>query len=317
VKIVVLDGRTLNPGDNPWDQLAELGELSVYDRTAPDEVTNRASGAGILLTNKTPLPEEILGKLPALQFIAVLATGYNVVDVRAARSRGIPVSNVPTYGTESVAQHTMALLLELCHRVGLHDQSVRDGEWSRSPDFCYWKSPLLELPGKTLGIIGYGRIGRQVAKMAKAFRMDVVYLQRDGAIRTETDARGVPMEQFVREADVISLHCALSPANTGFVNRDWISKLKPGALLLNTGRGALLNEKDVAEALQEGRLGGAALDVLAQEPPPEKHPLFQAPRCILTPHMAWTGIKARRTLMKVTTNNVRAFLAGQPVNVVN
>lgn len=317
VKIVVLDGHTLNPGDNPWDGLEALGELQVYDRTPREEIPARAREAGIVLTNKTPLNAETLRHMDKLRFIAMLATGYNVVDVGAARARGIPVSNVPSYGTDSVAQHTMALLLELCHRVGLHDESLKAGDWSRSPDFCYWKSPLIELSGKTLGIIGYGRIGRRVGEMARAFGMEVVYLRREGAHREEPHARGLPMEELVKAADVISLHCALSPGNTGFVNREWLARLKPGVLLLNTGRGALLNEADVAEALHSGHLGGAALDVLAQEPPPVQHVLYGAPRCILTPHMAWTGLNARRTLMEVTVENVRAFLAGKPVNVVN
>lgn len=317
MKIVVLDGYTLNPGDNPWDELEKAGELEVYDRTTESEIIHRARDAEILLTNKTPLTQETIAALPRLKFIAVLATGYNVVDVRAAKEKGIPVANVPTYGTGSVAQHTIALLLELCHHVGEHDASVRAGDWNCQPDFCYWKAAPLELEGLTLGIIGFGRIGQRVASIAHGFGMRIVYLQKDRTRPGPVFAQGVPLERLLKEADVISLHCAQTAENKEFVNRDFLSAMKPGSFLINTARGALIDENDLAAALHTGRLGGAALDVLCNEPPPRDHPLIGAPRCLITPHMAWTSLRARTKLLQTTVSNVQAFLAGRPINVVN
>ena len=317
MNIVVLDGYTLNPGDNPWTEIAALGDLTVHDRTPRAQIIERASDAEIVLTNKTPLPKDVLKSLGRLKFISVLATGYNVVDVQAARELGVPVSNVPTYGTNSVAQHTIALLLELAHRVGAHDRSVQEGDWNRSPDFCYWKSPLIELTGLTLGIIGFGRIGQRVAEIARALGMRILYLQKPGSQRTFPNARGVSMEELCRESDVLTLHCALTTENSGFINRQFISQLKPTALLINTARGGLINESELAEALRAGQLGGAALDVLSQEPPPENHPLLGAPKCMITPHIAWTSVKARQSLMQTTVQNIRAFLDQAPINVVN
>lgn len=313
MNIVVLDGFTLNPGDNPWDDIAALGKLEVHARTPDAEIVKRAAEADIALTNKTLLTRETLERLPRLKFISVLATGYNAVDIQAAREKGIPVSNVPTYGTDSVAQHTIGLLLELCHRVGQHDQSVKEKEWSRCLDFCYWKSPLVELVGKTLGIVGYGRIGQRVAEIARAFGMNIIYHDR----YDNPNARRVSLEELALEADVISLHCALTSENAGFVNQAFLSKVKPTTFLVNTSRGPLINEADLADALEKGKLAGAALDVLSVEPPAPEHPLYRAPNCILTPHMAWTGLQARRNLMNTTTANIRAFLSGTPINVVN
>ncbi len=318
MKIVVLDGYTLNPGDNPWDDLARLAELVVYDRTPPAEVVARAADAEIVLTNKTLLSADAMAALPRLRFIAVLATGYNVVDVAAARQRGIPVSNVPEYGTTAVAQHTLALLLELCHRVGDHARAVAAGEWTRAPDFCFWLAPPIELRGLTIGIVGLGRIGRRVAALAQALGMRV--------IATSTTRRGAPdydgfawrsVAELFAEADAISLHCPLTPDTARFVNRELLVHVKPTALLLNTARGGLIDEPALAEALASGRLAGAAVDVLSNEPPSSDNPLLHARNCIVTPHIAWASLPARRQLMAATARNVEAFLAGKPINVVN
>lgn len=312
---VVLDGHTLNPGDNSWDALAALGSLTVHDRTPPPEIVARASGASVVLTNKTSIPAAVMDALPGLRFISVLATGYNVVDVAAARLRGISVSNVPSYGTSTVGQHVFALILELCHHVGRHADSVCAGDWSASPDFCYWKSPLLELEGRTLGLVGRGRIAHRVAEIARAFGMRVLlascsHPEGDGGELT-------PLAELFSTADIVSLHCALTPASTGLVNAACLARMKPGALLINTARGALIDESALRSSLESGHLGGAALDVLSVEPPPAHHPLLSAPRCLITPHMAWSGLDARKRLMDTTVANVRAFLSGQPINVVN
>lgn len=318
MRIVVLDGYTLNPGDNPWDALGALGELTVYDRTSPGDVVARAAGAEIVLTNKTLVDAAALAQLPALRFIAVLATGYNVVDVTAARAAGVPVANVPVYGSADVAQHTLALLLELCHRVGDHARAVREGAWSTSPDFCFWLAPPRTLEGQTLGIVGYGRIGRQVARIARALGMHILAssrLERPSGAEPPDGWRTIP--DLFAEADVISLHCPLTDDNLRFVDAALLARVRPGALLINTARGALIDEPALAAALAEGRLAGAALDVLSREPPPPDHPLLRAPNCIVTPHIAWASLAARQRLMAATVNNVRAFLAGKPVNIVN
>jgi len=313
--IVVLDGFTLNPGDNPWDAVAAQASLTVYDRTAEPLVVARARPADILLTNKTPLAAAALAQLPALRFIGVLATGYNIVDVVAARHRGIPVSNVPEYGTDSVAQHVFALLLELCHRVGEHNGAVHAGEWTASPDFCFWKAPPIELAGLTMGIIGCGRIGRRVAAMATAFGMRVIaagHVQTpgDGVERAGVDA------VFAR-SDVVSLHCPLTPENTGFVNRELLHRMKPTAFFINTARGGLVDEAALAAALNAGELAGAAIDVVSVEPLRVDNPLLDARNCIITPHLAWASLAARRRLMTQTARNIAAFLSGRPINVVN
>lgn len=318
MKIVVLDGYTLNPGDNPWDDLAHVGDLVVHDRTPPGQVVARAADAEIVLTNKTVLSAAAIAALPRLRFIAVLATGYNVVDVAAARQRGIVVSNVREYGTASVAQHTLALLLELCHRVGDHARAVAAGEWTRAPDFCFWLAPPIELSGLTIGVVGFGRIGRRVAALAHGFGMRV--------IATSTTRQGAPdyagfawrsIPELFAEADVISLHCPLTEDTAGFVNRELLARVKPTALLLNTARGGLIDEGALAAALAASRLAGAAVDVLSSEPPRPDNPLLGARTCIVTPHIAWASLAARRKLMAATVRNVEAFLAGKPINVVN
>jgi len=322
MNIVVLDGYTVNPGDLSWSALQRLGETTVYDRTPPELVAERARGAQIVLTNKTKLAAETLRALPELRYVGVLATGYDVVDVTAAAERGIVVTNVPAYSTESVAQLVLALLLELCHGVGRHDDAVKAGEWTRSADFCFWRQPLVELAGKTLGLVGYGRIGRQVAAVAAALGMRVLYTRRSGGTAEDAaaepcGARRAELAELLAEADVVSLHCPLTPATEGLINRDTIALMKPAAFLINTSRGKLIAEQDLADALNEGRLAGAALDVLSAEPPHCDNPLLAARNCIITPHIAWATLAARTRLMDIAAGNVAAFLQGQPVNRVN
>jgi glycerate dehydrogenase len=307
--IVVLDGHTLNPGDLSWDALGSLGPLTGYDRTPAGEIVPRAKPAEILLTNKTPLTAATLEQLPKLKYLGVLATGYNVVDTAAARARGIPVTNVPEYGTNAVAEHTFALLLEMARHPGHHAATVREGRWSKSPDFCYWDFPLLELSGLQLGIIGAGRIGRAVAKIAGGFGMKVVFAGRAGG-RPE-------LEKVLRESDVVSLHCPLTPDTRELINAGTLAAMKPTALLINTSRGLLVNEKDLAAALNAGTIAGAALDVLSTEPPPADNPLLTAKNCLVTPHQAWGAHAARARLLDTAVANIRAFLAGTPANVVN
>ncbi len=317
MKIVVLDGYTLNPGDNPWDPVAALGELTVHDRTPPGRVGERARGAAILLTNKTPLDADTLARLPALRFVSVLATGYDVVDVGAARARGIPVSNVPGYGTDAVAQFVFALLLRHAHRVAEHDAAVRAGRWTASPDFCFWDHAGIELAGRTMGIVGFGRIGRRVGEIAAAFGMRVLACSRR---RTEPPAYPFAwcgLEALFAASDVVSLHCPLTAETEGMVNRALIERMKPGAYLVNTARGGLVNERDLAEALNAGRLAGAACDGASREPIEAGNPLLGAARLTLTPHMAWATLAARRRLMQATAENIAAFLAGAPVRVVH
>ncbi len=306
-RIVILDAYTVNPGDNPWTPLAELGELSTYDRTAASEVVTRAAQADVVLTNKTPLTHNALTQLPQLRGIAVLATGVNIVDVAQATALGIPVCNVPSYSTASVVQHTIALLLELCHKVGLHDTSVHAGDWQRSPDFSYWKSPLLELAGKTLGIVGYGAIGRRVADAARALGMSVCAAQ----LSSSPAGDGVPrlaLNELFRRADVISLHCPLTAQTEQLVSAERLALMKPSALLINTARGGLIDEAALRVALDSGVLAGAALDVLSTEPPSPEHPLLAAKNCVLTPHLAWTSLPARQRLLATTVDNVRSIL---------
>ena len=313
--IVVLDGHTLNPGDLDWSPLAALGRLTVHERTAAAEVRARAEGAGLLLTNKSALTRELIGVLPELLYIGVLATGYNVVDTAAAAARGIPVTNVPGYGTAAVAQHVFALLLELTQQTGLHSESVRAGDWSRGADWCYWHTPLVELSGLTMGIVGMGSIGQAVAEIARAFGMKVIAVTRTA--RTVAGAECVSVEELFRRADVVSLHCPLTPETNGMVNAARLAAMKPSAFLINTGRGPLVVEPDLAEALRAGRIAGAALDVLSTEPPAADNPLLSAPRCLITPHLAWAARASRQRLMDAVVENVRAFLAGTPVHVVN
>ena len=309
MRIVVLDGHTLNPGDNPWHAVARLGDFRVFDRTLPAQIVERASDAEILLTNKTPLTAQTLASLPALRFISVLATGYDVVDVGTARAHGIPVSNVPEYGTDSVAQHTFALLLELCGPAAARAAAVSSGEWTRSADFSFWAEPPIELSGLTLGIVGLGRIGNRVAEIARAFGMAVI------SASARTADRPRLRDRFAR-ADVVSLHCALGPDNFRFVDRDLLQRMKPTAFLLNTARGNLVDERALREALDSGWIAGAGLDVVSREPIEPTNPLLGAPRLVLTPHVAWASLAARRRLMEATARNVEAFIAGEPINRV-
>jgi len=316
VRIVVLDGHTLNPGDLAWDALKVLGSCEVHDRTPPAQVVMRASGAQIVLTNKTVLSRATIGQLSGLKYIGVLATGYNVVDAEAARERGVCVTNVPAYGTPSVAQMVFAHLLHLTQHVNEHSQSVRDGDWSRSQDFCYWNYPLMELAGLTMGIVGLGRIGRQTAKLALAFGMKLIYfdVMSESALPA---AIPVDLDTLFRESDVVSLHCPLTEDNRGFVNRQRLEMMKPTAFLINTSRGPLIDEPSLANALNRGRIAGAGLDVLCEEPPRPDNPLFCARNCAITPHIAWATKAARQRLMDVAVSNVRAFIQGNPQNVVN
>ncbi len=318
VSMVVLDGAALNPGDTPWDEVAALGELQVHPRTPPELVIERSRDAGILITNKTVLDARAIGALPRLRYISVTATGYNVVDVVAASARGIPVSNVPEYSTASVAQLVFALLLELAHQVGDHDAAVHAGEWTSSPDFTFWKSPLHELAGRTMAIVGYGRIGRAVADIAHAFGMAVC-----AASRTRREPppwlpfAWCTVEEAFARGDVVSLNCALTKENTGMVDARLLATMKTTAFLVNTARGGLIVEQDLADALASGRPAGAAVDVLSREPAEAANPLLRAPRCIITPHIAWATAEARARLMRATAANIRAFLAGAPINLVH
>ena len=318
-RIVVLDGYTVNPGDNPWTPLAELGQLLVFDRSAASETVLRAADAEIVLTNKVQLDASTLAQLKNLRGISVLATGVNAVDLPAATARGIAVCNVPSYSTSSVAQHTLALLLELCHRVGLHDASVHAGEWQRSPDFSYWKSPLHELEGKRLGIVGYGAIGRRVAAAALALGMEVsaAALAHAAPSGSSGSVERLPLDELFGRSDVISLHCPLTAETKELVSRARLSLMKKHAFLINTARGGLIDEPALAEALDSGELAGAALDVLSSEPPNAGNPLLLAKNCVITPHVAWTSLPARQRLLAVTVDNVRALLAGKPIHVVN
>ena len=315
--IVVLDGYTLNPGDLSWEALRQLGHCTIHDRTPASDVVHRATGAQVVLTNKTVLTREQIGSLPELRYIGVLATGFNCVDAAAARERGIPVCNVPTYGTRSVAQHTLALLLELTQRCGHHAATVAEGRWAACPDFCYADYPLIELDGLTLGIVGFGRIGRAVAELARAFGMKII--ADDHRILAEAPGwvNFVPMDELLRTSDVISLHCPLTPQTKQLVNAERLALMKPSAFLLNTSRGPLIDEAALAGALNSGRLAGVGLDVLSVEPPSPDHPLFTAKNCLVTPHIAWASQAARKRLLATAIENVQAFLAGSPTNVVN
>lgn len=317
MRIVVLDGYTLNPGDNPWDPIARLGDLVVFDRTPPQLVVERARDAEIVLTNKTPLTASTLARLPILRFIGVLATGYDVVDVSAARARGVVVSNVPEYSTNNVAQHTFALLLELCHRVGLHDNAVHAGCWAACPDFSFWLQAPIELDGLTLGVVGYGRIGQRVARIADALGMRVIATGPRQPAALPPPVRWVTLPDLFRQADVVTLHCPLTPENERFVNSELLSLMKPHAFLINTARGKLIDEDALAHALRSGHLAGAAVDVVSEEPIRADNPLLSAPNCIITPHIGWASLAARQRLMQIAAENIRAFLEGRPVNVVS
>ena len=313
MKIVVLDGYTNNPGDISWGPIEAVGTLTVHERTPPGEIVARAAEAEVVLTNKAVVGRAEIEALPNLKYIGVLATGYNCVDTVAARERGVPVCNVPEYSTPNVVQATFALLLELTNHVGHHAQTVRAGRWSACPDFCYWDGDLVELAGLTLGIVGYGRIGQSMAAVGRAFGMKILAHRRNPG----SDPECVDLERLLRESDVVSLHCPLTPDTKELIDTRRIGLMKPTAFLLNTARGALVNEADLAAALDAGRLAGAGLDVLTVEPPPASNPLLKAKNCIITPHVAWATRNARRRLIEITAANLLAFAAGTPRNVVN
>jgi len=318
--IVVLDGQALNPtpgGDLDWSAVARSGTVEIFPRTPPELVVERLRGAQVAITNKVPFDAARLAELPELKLIAVTATGYNIIDTVAARERGVVVSNVPAYSTDSVAQHVFALILELTLQVGLHDQAVHAGEWLTSDDFCFCKAPLIELAGKTLGLIGFGQIGRKTGEIAHAFGMKVLAYSRSKTQRADFPFHWTEPDEIFRQADVISLHVPQTPETTTLINQRTLGLMKPTAFLINTARGGLVHETDLAEALQAGRIRGAGLDVLATEPMRRDNPLLTAPNCIITPHMAWATHEARSRCMQITAENIAAFAAGRPQNVVN
>lgn len=317
MNIVALDGYTLNPGDLSWSGFESFGNFVSYDRTPKEEIVSRAKEADIILINKIEITKEILSHLPGLKYIGVLATGYNVVDVKSAIERNITVTNIPTYGTNSVAQMVFALLLELTQNVGLHSNSVGNGEWSKSEDWCYWKKPLTELNGLTLGIIGLGRIGRAVANLGKVFGMKILANDTTVPATVPDWITMVDQNEIFRASDVISLHCPITDENKEFVNADKINLMKKNAFLINTSRGQLIKEHDLVLALNDNRIAGAALDVLSKEPPDENNPLLSAMNCIITPHIAWATKSARQRLMDIAVDNLKAFLDGKAKNVVS
>lgn len=318
IRIVILDGHTINPGDASWEPLEALGECVIHKRTPPELIVERAREARVILTSKCTLSAAVLEALPKLGYISILATGYNNVDIVAAGRRGIPVSNVPAYATEAVAQAVFALLLELTSAVGAHDAAVREGEWTDCPDFCFYRKTILELNGLTLGVVGYGSTGQAVARIANAFGMRViVHAQRIPRYLGQLPVRFVPLEELFETADVISLNCPQTRENSGFVNAELLGRMKPSALLINTSRGGLINEADLDRALRAGTIAGAGLDVLAHEPPRDDNPLLSAPNCIITPHLAWASLAARTRLVGMAAANVASFLAAAPVNVIN
>jgi glycerate dehydrogenase len=317
VKIVVLDGHALNPGDLSWQGLEALGECTVHERTPPEETVARAAGAGVALTNKTVLDRGVLEALPELKYVGVLATGYNVVDLECARERGVTVTNVPAYSTASVAQTVFAHVLELTHHVGTHSQSVHRGDWSASRDFCYWLEPVTELDGLVMGIVGFGRIGRQVAGVARAFGMKVLAFDAARPVEMPEGVEFAELDRLFSESDVLTLHCPLTPETKGLVSAERLAAMKPTAFLINTSRGPVVDEAALADALRSGSIAGAGLDVMHSEPPAAEGPLIGAPNCLITPHIAWASRAARQRLMDVAVDNVGAFLAGKPVNVVS
>lgn len=314
MRICVLDGYTTNPGDLSWDWLGNYGEYTVYDRTPAELTEERAKGCEIVITNKTPLRKELLEKLDNLKYIGLLSTGYNIVDWEYCKEKGIPVCNVPTYSTSAVAQLTFSLILEHTNAVSLRSASVHSGEWSNSKDFCYWKTPLSELDGKTLGIIGFGKIGKAVAKIASAFGMKILVSTNHPAPFDNVDF--CEKEELLKKSDFVTLHCPLTPSTEGMVNKEFLAKMKKSAILINTSRGQVINENDLADALKNGIIAGAGLDVLSVEPPGSGNPLLGLPNCFITPHIAWAGFETRERLMGVVRDNVDAFMNGNPQNVV-
>lgn len=320
MKIVVLDGYTLNPGDLNWKEIEEYGDLIVNERTdfSPEKVIETIGDAEIIFTNKTPLSKSILSKTPSVKYIGVLATGYNVVDTTAAKAQGIVVTNIPTYGTAAVAQYSLALILELCHHVGEHSRAVFNGDWSKSPDFCFWNYPLVELAGKTLGLIGFGRIGQATAKIAQAFGLNILVSDsyQNPDLESET-CKYVTLDELLNKSDIISLHCPLFDSTKGIINTNTIAKMKDGVMIINTSRGPLVVEEDLRYALESGKVAGAAVDVVSSEPISTDNPLLKAKNCIITPHIAWAPKESRTRLMSTAVENLAAFLKGAPINVVN
>ncbi|MCB7318247.1 D-2-hydroxyacid dehydrogenase [Lacrimispora sp. 210928-DFI.3.58] len=319
MKIVILDGYTENPGDLSWNGFEELGELTVYDRTTDhSQIVERIGDAEVVYTNKTPITRETMKACPQMKYIGVLATGYNVVDVEAAKEAGIIVTNIPTYGTDAVSQYAIALLLELCHHIGEHSRCVKKGDWTNNQDWCFWNYPLIELAGKTMGIIGFGRIGQGTARIAQALGMKVVAFDTHKIDGLESEScRYASLDELFEVSDVISLHCPLFPATQGIINKDNISKMKDGVLIINDSRGPLIVEEDLRDALNSGKVGGAAVDVVSTEPICADNPLLSAKNCIITPHIAWASKESRQRLMNIAVDNLKAFVDGKPVNVVN
>ena len=320
MKIVVLDGYTLNPGDLNWSALEALGELTVYDRTSltdDTEIISRIGDAEAILTNKTPLRAGVLEACKALKYVGVLATGYNVVDVIAAKSHGVTVTNIPTYGTAAVGQFAIALLLEICHHIGHHDDAVHEGRWQTSPDWCFWDYPLIELDGKTMGIVGFGRIGQSTGRIAKALGMRVIAYDASQSESGRAIADYVSLDVLLKDSDVIALHCPLFPETQGIVNRDTIAKMKDGVIILNNSRGPLVVEQDLADALNSGKVFAAGLDVVSSEPIRADNPLLMAKNCIITPHISWAPKESRQRLMNIAVENLKAYLGGTPANVVS
>ena len=319
MKIVILDGYTINPGDLSWDGLREMGEVILYDRTEKTApvIIDRIGDADAVFTSKVPITEEILQACPNIKFIGALATGYNVIDTAACRNRNIPVCNVPAYSTAAVAQTTISLLLELTVRAGHHNEAVKEGRWTACRDFCFWDSPITELDGKTMGIIGFGSIGKAVGTIAKAFGMKVLAAGSRPTAEGKAIGTYVDLDTLLANSDVISLHCPLFPETERIINRETISKMKDGVLILNTSRGPLIDSEALAQALRSGKVAGAGVDVLPIEPPPADEPLLHAPNCVITPHLAWASLEARARLVDITVNNLKQFLAGSPINVVN
>lgn len=317
MKIVVLDGYTLNPGDLSWKDLEKLGDLMIYDRTNLEEIINRAYDSEIIFTNKTQLNHETLKKLPKLKYIGVLATGYNVVDVKAAKELGIIVTNIPTYGTAAVAQFVFALLLEICHNVGEHNKAVKDGIWSKCEDFCFWNYPLTELSGKTMGIIGMGRIGQATATIAQAFGMHILaYDEYKNESLISDTFKYVELDQLYAKSDVVNLHCPLFDTTRGIINKESLKKMRAGVIIINTSRGPLIVEQDLADALNSGKVAAAAVDVLSTEPAKIDNPLMYAKNCLITPHIAWASKESRQRLMNIAINNLVQFMKKTPTNVV-
>ena len=318
MKIVVLDGYTLNPGDISWEGMEAFGEVTVYDRTKAEEVVERIGDAEVVYTNKTPITKETMDACPGMKFIGVLATGYNIVDVAAAKEKGIPVSNIPTYGTAAVSQFAIALLLELCHHIGEHSDAVKAGEWTSNPDWCFWKYPLVELAGKNMGIIGFGRIGQDTGKIAQALGMKVLAYAAIKRPELESDTcKYVDLDTLLAQSDVISLHCPLFPDTEGIINKDTIAKMKDGVMIINDSRGPLIVEQDLRDALDSGKVAGAALDVVSTEPIQMDNPLLGAKNVILTPHIAWAPKESRQRLMDIAVDNLKCYVDGKPQNVVN